>query len=154
MASKLCLLACLAKGDSLRAPCSQFAKKVRREIFALLPDARGLSTPFLQVNVYQKTIQTLMGKLNTVGTEHDAELHQRDMLAEDAERDRSESIQEREQLAERLQETQERLSDVEEELVYRDAKLRETEAKHANVLMLQVSDWRVPRFPTLKLKHM
>ena len=138
----------------MRAPCSQFAKKVRRKIFALLPDARGLSTPFLQVNVYQKTIQTLMGKLNTVGTEHDAELHQRDMLAEDAERDRSESIQEREQLAERLQETQERLSDVEEELVYRDAKLRETEAKHANVLMLQVSDWRVPCFPTLKLKHM
>ena len=46
------------------------------------------------------------------------------------------------------------MSDVEEELVYRDAKLRETEAKHANVLMLQVSDWRVPRFPTLKLKHM
>ena len=49
-----------------------------------------------KVNVYQKTIQTLMTKLAAVGSEHDAELDKRDAQGEDAERDRTELLQERE----------------------------------------------------------
>jgi hypothetical protein len=89
-----------------------------------------------KVNVYQKTIQTLMGKLNTVGSEHHAELHRRDLATEDAVRDRSESINEREQLSARLEQMERRVYEAEEALRVRDAQLHELGTKHENVLML------------------
>lgn len=42
--------------------------------------------------MYQKTIQTLMAKLSSVGLEHEAELSRRDLQQEDAERDRSDGL--------------------------------------------------------------
>lgn len=90
-----------------------------------------------KINVYQKTIQTLMTKLSSVGAEHDAELSRRDAIGEDAERDRTDLLREREQLAERLDEATDRLVRSTESHARLEAQLRDLEGKHGRVLMLQ-----------------
>jgi len=90
-----------------------------------------------KVNVYQKTIQTLMAKLSSVGSEHESELQKRDLQAEDAERDRADGLQERQTMAGQLADAQERLDAAEGAALSLEEQLREAESKHANVLMLQ-----------------
>ena len=90
-----------------------------------------------KVNVYQKTIQTLMTKLSSVGAEHDAELSRRDAQGEDAERDRTELLQEKDIMVEQLEEVTQRLQMSAEAYAHLEGEHRELEAKHGHVLQLQ-----------------
>jgi hypothetical protein len=36
-----------------------------------------------RMNTYQKTVQSLMSKLSSIGAEHDAEIHRRELIADD-----------------------------------------------------------------------
>jgi len=90
-----------------------------------------------KVNVYQKTISTLMSKLNQVGAEHEADIGRREHAADDIERDRSESIRERDILNGLLNEAKADLQDKDDLIHQRESQFQQLEAKHAKMLMLQ-----------------
>jgi len=90
-----------------------------------------------KVNAYQKTIQALMNKLSSMGAEQEAELLRRTALTEDADRERTESLNERAHLSQELEQAQALLAASQEEVARLREQLRDMEAKHANVLLLQ-----------------
>ena len=90
-----------------------------------------------KVNVYQKTIKTLLSKLNALDSSQQAELHRMRLEDDGKERERAEALRERESLQDALRGTQERLVIAHEELSRLQASLQDVEGKYNSVLTLQ-----------------
>ena len=90
-----------------------------------------------KVNVYQKTIKTLLAKLNALDASQQAELHRIRLDDDDKERERSEALREHESLEEALRATQERLVSAHDEMARLQASLQDVESKHSSVVSLQ-----------------
>ena len=88
-------------------------------------------------NVYQKTIKTLLAKLNALDTSQQAELQRIHLEEDEKEREKAEVLREREQLEESLSEAQMRLGGMHEDNVRLQNRLHDVETMHANVLSLQ-----------------
>ena len=90
-----------------------------------------------KVNVYQKTIKTLLAKLNDLDAKQQAELMRMQLEDDEKDREKAEGLRERESLEVGLTDTAARLQAAHEEVSRMRTLLQEMEEKHANVLSLQ-----------------
>ena len=90
-----------------------------------------------KVNVYQKTIKTLLAKLNDLDAKQQAELMRMQLEDDEKDREKAEGLRERESLEVGLTDTAARLQAAHEEVSRVRTLLQEMEEKHANVLSLQ-----------------
>jgi len=90
-----------------------------------------------KVNVYQKTIKTLLAKINDMDASQQAELQRIHLDDDERERERAEDLREREELDENLAHAGDRLRTAHEEIERLQHKLHDVESKYASVLSLQ-----------------
>jgi len=90
-----------------------------------------------KVNVYQKTIKTLLAKMNDLDAKQQTELARMHLEDDEKERKQTEGFLEREGLEEGLAESAARLQAAHEEIDKLTAALQEVESKYAHMLALQ-----------------
>jgi len=90
-----------------------------------------------KVNVYQKTIKTLLAKLNDLDAKQQVEMQRMHLEDDEKEREKAEGLRERDGLEEGLAETVARLQAASEEVARVTHALQAVEGKYANVLALQ-----------------
>jgi hypothetical protein len=90
-----------------------------------------------KVNVYQKTIKTLLAKLNLMDASQQAELQRIHLEDDEKERDKAETLREREGLEDGLAEASALLNAAQQEIMQLQAVLAEVEGKYAGALDLQ-----------------
>lgn len=90
-----------------------------------------------KVNVYQKTIKTLLAKLNHMDASQQAELQRMHLEDDEKEREKAEGLREREHLEDGLAEASARLAAAQQEVEQLQTVLSEVEGKYAGVLGLQ-----------------
>ena len=90
-----------------------------------------------KVHVYQKTIKTLLAKLNSMDAQKRAELERAHFEEEEKEREKAEDQQQIENLEDEVGTTRQQFQQVHEELARTQSALAEVQAKHAQLLSLQ-----------------
>ena len=90
-----------------------------------------------KVNVYQKTIKTLLAKLNALDASQQAELQRIHVESDERERERAEQLREWETLESERAEWQASLTAANEEIARLRISLHEAQTKHTDVMALQ-----------------